>query len=249
MLLLIDVGNTNIKLAIGNSEKIINKFYISSRKDITSDELYFEFKKFINFDEINGVSISSVIPAITSKLVEMIEKNTRFMPCVLQPGKKTKVKVKSDNPKEVGADLIAGCIGASVKYKETCLIIDLGTATKYLYMKDNAFVGASISPGIGISLKALSDNGALLPDVSLELPKKVLGTNTIDCIQSGIIYPTIDSIIGMIDRIRKEVSDPNLLVIVTGGFAELIYGYLPSEVILDTDLVLTGLIKLYEYNN
>ncbi len=248
MILLIDVGNTNIKFAIAKDSVIVKKFLISTNSELTTNELHFEFSKFVNFDEIKDVVISSVIPKVTTILEKVFVEDLKIEPIILGPGVKTKIKIITDNPKEVGADLIAGCMGASSKYNQTCLIIDLGTATKYTFLKDNVFMGVSIAPGVEISLNALTKSGALLPDVTIKPTNKVICTNTIECIQSGAIYPTIEAVKGMINRIRKEVGINDLKTIITGGLSKLIIDYLPSYVIYDEELIFNGLIKLYEFN-
>ncbi len=248
MVLLIDVGNTNIKFAFSEDSKILNKYLISTNPEMTADELFFEFSKYININSVREVVISSVIPKVTTNLEKLFIDKIKIEPIILGPGVKTKIRIVTDNPKEVGADLIAGCMGASSKYDSTCLIIDLGTATKYTFLKDNVFMGVSISPGVEISLNALTKSGALLPDVTIKPTTKVICTNTVECIQSGVIYPTIDAVSGMIDRIRKEVGIENLKTILTGGLAKIIIDYLPNDVIYDEELILTGLIKLYEFN-
>ncbi len=248
MILLIDVGNTKIKFAVAKDSKLVNKYLISTNPEMTTDELFFEFSKFVNFENIKDVVISSVIPKVTTNLEKVFMELVNIEPIILGPGAKTKIKIVTDNPKEVGADLIAGCMGASVKHDSTCLIIDLGTATKYTFMKDNVFMGVSIAPGVEISLNALTKNGALLPDVTIKPTNKVICTNTIECIQSGVIYPTIEAVTGMINRIRREVGINDLKTVITGGLSKLIIDYLPSDVIYDEDLIFTGLIKLYEFN-
>ncbi len=248
MILLIDVGNTKIKFAVVKDSKIVNKFLISTNPEMTADELFFEFSKFINIENIKDVVISSVIPKVTTNLEKAFTELANMAPTILGPGTKTKIKIVTDNPKEVGADLIAGCMGASSNHDSTCLIIDLGTATKYTFMKNNVFMGVSIAPGVEISLNALTKSGALLPDVTIKPTNKVICTNTIECIQSGVIYPTIEAVTGMIHRIRREVGINDLKVVITGGLSKLIIDYLPNDVVYDDDLIFKGLIKLHEYN-
>ncbi len=248
MILLIDVGNTNIKFAVARDSKIVNKYLISTNPEMTTNELYFEFSKFINFENIKDIVISSVIPKVTTNLEKVFTEIAQIEPIILGPGVKTKIRIVTDNPKEVGADLIAGCIGASDRYNSTCLIIDLGTATKYTFLKDNIFMGVSIAPGVEISLNALTKSGALLPDVTIKPTNKVICTNTIECIQSGIIYTTVEAVTGMINRIRREVGISDLKTIITGGLSKVIIDYLPRDVIYDEELIFNGLMKLHEFN-
>ena len=145
---------------------------------------------------------SSTLPVITSALKKVFIRLFKKEPIILGPGVKTGVKIVADNPREVGADLI--CDVAGVKDEEA-LIIDLGTATKYIYVKNQTFYGVSIAPGVSVSMRALVNSAALLPSVELVCPKKVIGTSTINCIQSGVIYGAASQVDGMIDRIKEEI--------------------------------------------
>ena len=197
--------------------------------------------------KIDDIIISSVVPIITSALVKLFKKYLNIDPKILAPKFKTGVKVKVDDPKTVGADLICDCVGA-LRYANTALIIDLGTATKYIYMKDKTFVGCSISPGIAISMKALASEAALLPYIELVKPEKVISTNTINCMQSGLVYGAKAQIDGMIDMIKKEVDNPNMTIIATGGLSKLIIPLSEHEIILDSMLTLVGLQDIYIKN-
>ena len=131
---------------------------------------------------------------------------------------------------------------------EEALIIDLGTATKYLYVKNRTLLGVVITPGVMVSIKALVSNTALLPDVEIKVPNKVLGNNTINCMQSGATYGVASQVDGMIKRIRKEVNNPNLKIIATGGLAKVIVPLCEHEIEVDDLLTLKGLLDIYGRN-
>ena len=217
MILLVDVGNSNIVFGVAKNGVIIETFRIKSFKDKTSDEYYFLTKTLFDSFEITGAIISSVVPIITSALKKAFKKHLKLEPLILGPGVKTGVQLKVDDPKTVGADII--CDVAGIKsIVEEAIIIDMGTATKYIYTKNQVFYGVSIAPGVSISMKALVSSAALLPSVELVCPKKVIGTSTINCIQSGVIYGAASQVDGMIERIKEEINSDDITVIATGGF-------------------------------
>ena len=247
MLLLIDVGNTNICIACYKDDNIEeNIIRITTLLNRSADEYFLILKEMINLSNVNNVAISSVVPAITNVLNELFIKHFNVTPLILGPKVKTGVGIKADNPREVGADLI--CDVAALK-KEEALIIDLGTAIKYIYAKNGTLSGVVISPGVNISINALVANTALLPDVEIKAPNKVLGNNTICCMQSGVTYGVASQVDGMIERIKEEVGNPNLKVIATGGLAKLIIPLTKHEIEIDEFLTLKGLLEIYWRNN
>lgn len=248
MLILFDIGNTNITVGIADLDVIKSVYHLKTELNKTADEYYLSLKQMINCDHVKGIIISSVVPDVTEVIKEISRKHFKIDPMILGPGLKTGISLKCDNPKEVGSDLIADCVGASHKYGPNVLIIDLGTATKYLYMENNAFCGCVISPGVFVSIKALVDNAALLPKIDLRVPNKVLGTNTITCMQSGVTYGAIIEVEGFINRIKEEVNNPNLIVVATGGLSELIIPHCKSKIILDRELTLKGLQQIFVKN-
>lgn len=247
MILLIDVGNTNIVFGFANDNEIVNTFRFKSIRDMTTDEYYIVVKSLLDEYEIKDVIISSVVPIITSALKKLIKKYLKKEPIILGPGVKTGIEVKCDDPKSVGADLICDSIGA-MKYFDESIVIDLGTATKYLYIKNNKFLGCSIAPGVSISMKALINNAALLPSVELQTPKKILGTNTINCMQSGVIIGAACQVDGMIDRIMDEINNHNVNIIATGGLSELIVPLCKHKITRIENLTLYGLLEIYKKN-
>lgn len=248
MILLVDIGNSNIVIGLSCDNVNVDKtFRLKSFIDKTSDEYFILFNNIVKVNDIDGVIISSVVPIITSSLKKMFETYYNVKPLILGPGIKSGIKLKVDDPKSVGADIICDCAGA-MKYKDECIIVDLGTATKYIYVKNNTFLGLAISPGVAISMKALVSSAALLPNIELVSPKTVLGTNTITCMQSGIIYGAASEVDGMIDRIKTEINNDNVKVIATGGLSKLIVPLCKNDILVIEDLTLNGLLQIYLRN-
>lgn len=245
--LLVDVGNSNICFGLSDLKGLKKTFFFKTQLNKTSDEYYLILKEMISESKIDDIIISSVVPIITSALVKLFKKYLDINPKVLAPKLKTGIKVKVDDPKTVGGDLLCDCVGA-LRYAESAIIIDLGTATKYIYMHERTFLGCSIAPGIAISMKALAQEAALLPYIELVKPEKVISKNTVNCMQSGLVYGAIAQIDGMIDMIKKEVGDENIKVIATGGLSKLIIPLSSHDIILDSDLTLIGLQDIYIKN-
>lgn len=247
MILLVDIGNSNIVFGLADDNTIVKTYRLKSFTDKTSDEYFILFNNIVLVDKIDGVIISSVVPMITSSLKKMFETYYNINPLILGPGVKTGVQLKVDDPKSVGADIICDCAGA-MKYANECLVIDLGTANKYIYVKNNTFYGLAISPGVAISMRALVSNAALLPNIELVSPKNVLGTNTISCMQSGIIYGSASEVDGMITRIKDEIKNHNVKVIATGGLSKVITPLCKNEITIVENLTLDGLLQIYYKN-
>jgi len=247
MILLVDVGNSNIVFGLLDNNTITETFRLKSFTDKTDDEYYFLVKPLLDNIEIDDVIISSVVPIITSAIKNVFVKHYNIKPIILGPGVKTGVSLKVDDPKTVGADIICDVAGI-YGLEDEAIIIDLGTATKYIYAKNQVFYGVSIAPGVMISMKALVNNAALLPNVEFVQPKKVIGTSTINCIQSGVIYGAASQVDGMIERIKEEINNPNVKVFATGGLAKFIVPLCKNDIEVISNLTLNGLKRIYELN-
>lgn len=245
MIILFDVGNTSIYTGISKGTLIDDTFRMNTDIHKSPDEYFVTLKSFIDPKVITGVIIGSVVPLVRQTLIEMTKKYLKFEPVVIEPGTKTGIFVKADNPKEVGADLIANAAG--IKHTNPTLIIDLGTANKMIYVKNHQITGVIIAPGMQLGINALDGNTALLHEVDIIVPKKYLGNNTIHCIQSGVVYGTIVMIEGMVERIKEEVKE-DFDVILTGGLSGLIIDHIRLDVTLDPELVLKGLLNIYHKN-
>ncbi len=247
MILLVDIGNTNIVLGFAEDSHIKDTYRMKSSLNRTADEYYVVLKPILSQYEIEDVIISSVVPVITSAIKKALSKHMLKQPLILGPGIKTGVQLKVDDPKTVGADII--CDVAGIKgLADEAIIIDLGTATKYIYTKNQIFYGVSIAPGVSVSMKALVNNAALLPSVELVCPKKVIGTSTVHCIQSGVIYGAASQVDGMIDRIKEELKLEHVKVFATGGLSSLIVPLCKNEIHLIESLTLVGLWNIYKLN-
>lgn len=247
MVLLVDVGNSNIVFGFADENKILTSFRLKTLIDKTSDEYYILIKAMLEQYKITDVIISSVVPIITSAFNKLFKKYYNINSKIIGPGIKTGVQLKVDDPKTVGADMICDTAGAMSLYNEA-IIIDLGTATKYIYVKDNTFFGCSIAPGVAISMKALVSNAALLPAIELTCPKKVIGTNTITCMQSGVIFGAASQVDGMVRRIKREIGRDDIPVIATGGLSSLIVPLCMENIEHHENLTLDGLLDIYNRN-
>lgn len=246
MILLYDVGNTTVGMAISDGTSILETYKLNTEVQKTADEYWIQMKSLISASKIEHIAISSVVPRITEKLVEIARKHFKIEPLIVGPGVKTGLNVKTDHPREVGADLICDAVAVENDVVPT-LVVDLGTAIKYIYVKNKTILGVIITPGVSISIKALVGNTALLPDIDIEVPKKVLGTNTINCMQSGVTYGVAAQVDGLIERIKDEVKE-DFNVILTGGLSETIAPLCKHRLTRDPDLVHKGLLQIYNRN-
>ncbi len=253
MILAIDIGNTNIVLGgfMDNELKFVARIATNASK--TEDEYATKIKSIlvlheVDKAEIKGAIISSVVPPLTRVMRDAVRMVYAVDPLLVGPGMKTGINIHCDDPSTVGADLICACVAANSIYGNPSLIIDMGTATKMMLIDNTGtFIGVSIIPGVNIALKALASGTAQLPQISLEAPPSVIGKNTSDCMRSGAVFGNASMIDGMIDRFRDEM-DCDLKLIATGGLSKTIIKHCKHEIICDDDLVLKGLIILYNKN-
>lgn len=247
MVLLIDVGNSNVVFAFSDLKQINKSFRFKTLTDKTSDEYYIITKSMLDMYKFDNVIISSVVPVVTSALKKLFKSYYNIDSLVVGPGVKTGIQLKVDDPKTVGADIICDCSGAS-SYAKEAIIVDLGTATKYIYVKNNIFYGCSIAPGVAISMRALVSNAALLPSIEFTSPKKVIATNTISCMQSGVILGSASQVDGMIDRIKEEIGRDDISVFATGGLSSVIVPLCKNKIEIKPELTLEGLLEIYKKN-
>lgn len=254
MLLCTDVGNTHIKLAIYENDKIILKLRVATDSKKTEDEFAAELHGVflingVDIKMLDGSIISSVVPKITMPFCKAIKKLTGINTIVVGPGVKSGLDLRIDNPASLGADLLCMCVAAKELYPCPAIVIGLGTATTIVYLNENkCYCGGAITAGVNISLDALTTGGALLPSVDLDPPKKSICTNTEDCIKSGIIFGTACMLDGMIDRFNEEAGVSST-VIATGGLAPSIVGNCKNDIIINDELVLEGLKIIYNKNS
>jgi len=253
MILAIDIGNTNIVIGCVDQEKIYFIERLSTVRTKTELEYAVDIKTVldiyhINKEEIDGCMISSVVPQITNIAKLAAEKIVKKEVIVLGPGVKTGLNIKMDNPASLGADLVADAVAGIAEYPAPMIIIDMGTATTASVVDENKqYIGGMILPGVGVSLDALTSRASQLSGISIEEPKHVIGKNTIDCMKSGVLYSNAGAIDGIIDRIEEELGQKTT-VIATGGLAKKIVPFCKRDIILDEDLMLKGLLIIYEKN-
>lgn len=252
MILAIDIGNTNIVAGCCNGNEIAFMERLTTNHTATDLEYAVSLKAILdlyktNPKDINGAIISSVVPSVTYTIKTAVKKLFGVDAMVIGPGIKTGLSIKMDNPAQLGSDLVVDAVAALQEYGAPVVVIDMGTATTISVVnKDREYLGGMIMPGMMISLNAMVSGTSQLPKISLDKPKKLIGTNTIDCMKSGILYGTASSIDGMIDRIREETGDVN--VVATGGLAGTIIPLCRNKIILDDELLIKGLMIIYNKN-
>lgn len=251
MLLAVDVGNTNIVLGGFEGDKLKFVSRLQTVQGRMPDEYSITIDAALRFygyspDMFDGVMLSCVVPPLTPVLKKAISRLTTCRVMTISPGSKTGLHIKIDNPAILGADLVAGAVGAAAKYPLPCVVVDLGTATKFSVLdKEGCFVGASILPGVNLSLEALSRGTATLPHIDFAETAAVIGKNSPDSMRSGILYGTASMIDGMLKRIAEELGEP-VFAVATGGIAANIIPYCKEEVAQDENLVLNGIRLIYE---
>lgn len=253
MLLVIDIGNTNITLGIFDGDNKVFTARLATDISKTGDQYAVELVNILNLngvkvEDIDGCIVSSVVPV----LIRAFKKTCSFIrpekTLFVGPGVKTGLDIKIDNPAQLGADLAVGAVAALKKYQMPCIILDLGTATTISVLdKDGAFLGGTISAGIGISLEALTKRTSQLPQISIETPKSVIGKNSVDCMKAGLVLGTSCMIDGIIERIENELGQ-TATVVATGGLAPEVIKNCKREILMDDDLLLDGLKAIYHKN-
>lgn len=254
MLLVLDMGNTNITIGGFDGETLLFESRIATNTAQMSDEYAVKLLNILRLyhvDElpIDGAIISSVVPPLDHAISKAVTVVTGVVPLFVGPGIKTGLNIRLDNPAQLGADLLVGAVAAVAQYGAPCIIWDLGTATTVSAVDAaGAFRGGAIMPGVGTALHSLSTQASLLPHIRLEAPSHTIGTNTITSMQSGAIYGNSAMLDGMTERILEELGSRDIPVIVTGGLGLEISKHCRCKTIYDKHLLLTGLRLLYEKN-
>ncbi len=254
MILVVDVGNTNITFGVYKGQDLQATFHITTKTPRTSDEygvmlLDLLERKGIKVAELEGSIIASVVPDVMHSLTGGIVRYTGTQPLIVGPGVKTGIKVVTENPRGIGADRIVDAVAAYEKYGGPVLVIDFGTATTYDYVTDKGEFAAGITaPGIRISLEALWKSAAKLPNVEIKKPKSILAQETITSMQAGLLFGQIGQTEYIIKKVKEETGIADMMVVATGGLGRTIADETDSIDIYDSALTLEGLRIVYEKN-
>jgi type III pantothenate kinase len=253
MLLVVDIGNTNIVIGVYRADELLHSWRLTTVKERTADEyriLVAGLLESMNIDAggIEDIIISSVVPETLPYFIEMSEEFFKKTPYVVGPGIKTGMPILFDNPREVGADRIVNAVAAYSKYRQELVIVDFGTATTFDGVsRDGSYLGGAIAPGINVSLEALVSRASKLPKVEIAKPPSIIGKNTIHGIQAGIFHGYLSLIDGMMRKMKDEIGG-NCKGIATGGYANL---FAPESREIDeveSNLILEGLKIIYTRN-
>ncbi|ABR50600.1 putative transcriptional acitvator, Baf family [Alkaliphilus metalliredigens QYMF] len=255
MILVVDVGNTNIVLGLYEKQELVDFWRISTDEDKSSDEYsvlinqLFQYSG-LNIKTVEDVIISSVVPNIMYSLEHAIRKLCNVEPLVVGPGVKTGINIKYDNPKQVGADRIVNAVAAFEKYGGPLIVVDFGTATTFCAISGHGeYLGGTISPGIKIASDALFQRAAKLPRVELVKPGKVICKSTVSSMQAGIVYGYVGLVEYIVNKMKKEFNvRSKIKVVATGGLSTLIDSETQCIDVVDKFLTLEGLSLIYERN-
>ena len=253
MLLAIDMGNSHIEVGLIDGSRLMMSEYLGTDPLKTAAEYAISLHTILEIrgidrSAITGAIISSVVPQLTFTLKQAVRTVTGITPLVVGPGVKNGLKIRIEDPKTLGADMVVGAVGAIEQYGYPLIVIDMGTATTMSSIDEHAdFRGGVIIPGVQVSLEALVEKTSQLPRIPLSAPCHAIGTSTVASMQSGIIYGQASMIDGMIARFREEMTG-DVRVVATGGLAGVIVPYCREKIILDPELMIKGLQVIYERN-
>jgi type III pantothenate kinase len=253
MLLTIDVGNSQVALGMFDRDELVGHWRVSTEPEATVDEIRWQMTGILGVDgftgsDIQGVAISSVVPAMTTSLRRIVPDLTGGEAVVVEPGVRTGLSIEIDNPKEVGADRIVNSVAARERYGSPVVVIDFGTSTNFdVVSPEGAYIGGAIAPGLEISTNALVSGTAALRRVEFEPPRSVIGKGTVEAIQSGALYGHAGLVDGIVERIASEVG-PGVTRVATGGLASTIVPHCSSVDMIDEYLTLEGLRIIFDRN-
>jgi len=253
MILAVDIGNSNVVIGGVEGERILFEARLRTDSTKTSDEYSIDLKSILDIykvdnSDIEGAIIASVVPQVLNTFQTAVMKLTGKRALIVGPGIKTGLNIAIENPSQTGADLVVGSVAALREHKPPLIVVDMGTATTMVVLdKNGSLIGGSISPGVKISLDALTGGTALLPGLQLDQPKRAIGRNTVDCMRSGIMMGAACMLDGMIDRFQEELGY-EVKTVVTGGIARFVVPMCRHELTYDKDLLIKGLATLYREN-
>lgn len=253
MILALDIGNSNIVIGGIDDEKIHFISRLRTDHDMLEDEYAISIRSVLQLhgvtaSDFDGAIISSVVPPLSGILKNAVKKLIGVTPLVVGPGIKTGLYIPTNNPGQLGSDIVVNNVAALTRYKSPVIVVDLGTATTISATDEKGtFIGCAIMPGVTTSLSALVKKTALLQEISYDEPANVIGTNTVDCMKSGIIYGTASMIDGMLIRFKNELGY-EAKIVATGGHAKYIVPHCRTEIELNPNLLLEGLLIIYKKN-
>ena len=253
MILAIDIGNSNIVMGCIDNDEILFRERVSTNHTATDLEYAANMKMAMDMHgidpkTIDGAIISSVVPSVTNTCKKAVEKYLGVNVKVVGPGIKTGLSIVIDNPAQLGSDLVVDAVAGINEYPAPMILIDMGTATTVSVIDNNKnYLGGMIMTGMAVSTDALISRTAQLPKIAFEKPKKVIGSNTIDCMKSGIMYSNACALDGVIARIEEELGE-KCTVVATGGLSSVVVPLCRKDIILDDDLLLKGLNIIYKKN-
>jgi len=255
MLLAIDIGNSNIFIGLFDKSGallFLSSIDTDSRK--TADQISIDLMNLFqlyhyHLEDLTGAIFSSVVPPINFMMEKALTKLLGKPPMIVGPGVRTGLNIRMEIHNQLGADIVANAVAAVEKYPAPIIMIDMGTATTISYIsQQRSYEGGMMFPGVRLSLDALSDHTAQLPDIALQHPKNLIGKNTEDCMRSGIVYGTAGMLDGLIDRLKETMPDQTPTIVATGNNAPVIVRYCRNKVIYDKFLLMEGLYKIYQKN-
>lgn len=252
MLLVVDIGNTNITLGVFKDEQLLKIFRLTTKMARTSDEYGIMICSLLESigvkpECVEDAIIASVVPNVMYSFVNGIKKYFNTVPIIVGPGIKTGIKLAAENPKEVGADLIVDAVAVHEFYKGPVIVIDYGTATTFeLVLEDGTLSAVVICPGIRISVNAMWDGTAKLPEIEIKKPKSILAKETISCLQAGIFYGNIGQTEYIVKKMVEEAGLDTVTVVATGGLGKVIAKETEVIDVYDNELTLKGLRIIYE---
>ncbi len=254
MIAAVDIGNSNIVIGLMDEQRQVHfSGRIRTDRQKTKEEFMIELKTLLEIyhmtlDDVQGVIISSVVPGLTDVVRKGMEQLTGLNPLVVGRGIRTGIRIVTDHPASLGSDLVVDAVAATEKYSGMIAIFDMGTATTCSVVDEKrSYLGTLIMPGIKISQDALTERTSQLPYIRFEKPKHMIGKNTIESMQSGLIYGNAAMVDGLIERLEAEVGG-EMTVVATGGIAGIIVPFCRKKIIYEPDLLLKGLWYIYHKN-
>jgi len=254
VILVVDVGNTNITFGVYKDKELVTTFRVTTKIPRTSDEygiLVSDLlqKNGISVDTLKGGIIASVVPNAMHALTNAMKRYLNINPVIVGPGIKTGIRITSENPREIGADRIVDAVAAYELYGGPVLVLDFGTATTYDLIDGDGNFGVGITaPGIRISAKALWEDTAKLPEIEIKKPDSILAGDTVSSMQAGLVYGQIGQTEYIINQVRKESGFDDMKVVATGGLGRIIADATDTIEVYDSKLTLEGLRIIYEKN-